>query len=99
MKKYFFAARKTQLEKPTEPKQYLAATARVIVFANDEEEAKTLAEAQLRKDYYGTGILLGEAKLTKVCDLPVDWNYGYCDGRKLGTAEDRAALKSECTKK
>lgn len=77
MKKYVFEAAKRQWERPTEPKNFFQDTAKVTVFANTEEEAKVLAVEQLRKDYYGTGILLGEARVYRVSELPIDWCYGY----------------------
>ena len=39
MKKYFFEAAKKQWEKPTEPKQYLCATAKVTVIAENLRKA------------------------------------------------------------
>ena len=98
MKKYFFEARITQHEKPTEPKQFLCAPAKTFVFADDDEAAKKLAAAKLRNEFYGTGYLLGELKITKITDLPVDWQYGYDDDRKAGTEEEKKALRADCTK-
>ena len=98
MKKYFFEARRTQHEKPTEPKQFLCAPARTYVIAENEEEAKKLAAVKFRNEYYATGYLLGELKITNVVDLPVDWQYGYGDDRKAGTEEEKKALRADCTK-
>ena len=98
MKKYFVEARITQHEKPTEPKQFLCAPARAYVLAEDEESALKLAATKLRNEYFGTGYLLGEIKITKVKDLPVDWQYGYDDDRKVGTEEEKKALRADCTK-
>ena len=99
MKKYYCEATKKQWEKPTEPKQFLCATAKTWVIADSEEEAIKLATAKLDDKYHGSGSILGEARITKVTDLPVDWNYGYGDGRKSGNADDKSALREECTKK
>lgn len=84
MKKYFFEAAKKQLEKPTEPNYVFCSTAKVIVCAENEAEAKTLATEKLCKKYNGTGVVLGEAKLTACRELPLDWSYGYGDERKSG---------------
>ena len=58
MKKYFFEAAKKQWEKPTEPKQYLCATAKVTVLAENDEQALELAKAKLREKYLGTNFVL-----------------------------------------
>lgn len=92
MKKYVFEAAKGQLEKPTEPKYLFCTTAKTILFAESEDEARVLAENDLRRMYYGTGVALGEAKCVSCTDLPVDWSYGYGDARGTGTAEEKAAL-------
>lgn len=84
MKKYVYEAFRKQLEKPTEPKCVFNATAKTIVYANDEAEAKILAEDKLAEAYAGTGIVLGEALLVSVSELPVDWSYGYGDDRRSG---------------
>lgn len=97
MKKYVFEAAKGQLEKPTEPKYLFCTTAKTIVFAETEEEARVLAERDLRRMYYGTGVKLGEAKCVGCAELPVDWNYGYGENRGTGTAEDKAALAARWT--
>lgn len=98
MMKYFVEARKSQHEKATEPKQNLVCTAKAIVCAENEEEAIKAGAAKLRKEYWGTGILLGEVVITKAVELPVDWNYGYGDDRKVGTCEEKCALNKECHK-
>jgi len=97
MKKYFFEADKKQWEKPTEPKYVFCAPARVWVVADSEEEARSLALAELDKKYHGTGTILDDEhlRLTKVTDLAEDWNYGYGDGRGTGSADDRAALLTD----
>ena len=88
MKKYFYEADRRQWEKPTEPKYIFNTTAKTWVIAETEEEAKALAQAKLNAAYYGSGCLIGEARLTKTAALPVDWSYGYGDDRKSGaTAE------------
>lgn len=88
MKKFFFEAAKTQWEKPTEHKYLFCATAKTIVYAENEEEARVLAEEKLREEYYGTGILLGKVKLMDIESLPVDWSYGYGDERRSGSTSD-----------
>ena len=99
MKKYFFEVDKKQLEKPTEPLYVFCAPARVWAIADSEEEARAAALEKLRAKYHGTGTLLGrDLRLTKVTDAAVDWNYGYGDERRDGTAEDKAALWRSCTK-
>lgn len=92
MKKYYFEAQKKQLEKPTEPLYVSCATAKCFVFAEDDAEAARKAAAKLEAEYYGTGIKLGVPHMTDCVELPVDWNYGYGDDRKAGTAADQAAL-------
>ncbi len=84
MKKYYFQAQKKQLEKATEPSYVYCAPAKCFVLAESEAEAAALAEAKLREMYHGTGVVLGRAVLTKCAELPVDWSYGYGDGRKSG---------------
>lgn len=88
MKKYFFEAARKQLEKPTEPKYVFCTTAKTIVCAEDEAAARELAEEKLKKEYAGSGILLGEVKCVAECDLPTDWSYGYGDARRSGPTED-----------
>ena len=95
MKKYMFEAAKKQWEKPTEPKYVFCPTAKVTVLAENEAEARAKAACALKSQYQGSGVLLGEIRQTAAYDLPVDWNYGYGDGRKIGTAEDRAALMKD----
>ncbi len=92
MKKYLFEAVKKQLEKPTEPKYVFCATAKTFVYAEDEASAQALAGEKLRKEYYGSGIQLGQAKCVGVYDLPVDWSYGYGDARKSGRTEELGDL-------
>lgn len=92
MKKYYFEADKKQWEKPTEPKYMFCATAKVVVTAETQAAAKKLAKEKLREKYHGTGVLLGEPRLTKTAELPVDWSYGYGDERRAGNARDRKAL-------
>ena len=98
MKKYIFEADKTQWEKPTEPKYVFCAPAQVTVRAETEAEARTLAEEKLKAQFAGTGFLLGSVRLVQTKELAVDWSYGYGDGRGSGTAEERAALRTDCTK-
>ncbi len=98
MKKYFFEATKKQWEKPTEPKQYLCATAKVTVLAENDEQALELAKAKLREKYLGTGTILGEVRPAGCAELAIDWNYGYGDERKAGTPEVRAAVSADCTR-
>ena len=57
MKKYVFEATKKQCEKPTELKQYFVRCAAVTVYAENEDEAKKLAEDKLRREYLGTGTI------------------------------------------
>ena len=76
MKKYLFEATKRQWEKPTEPKQYLCATAKAMVCAENEADAKALEEEKLRKRYRGSGTVLGQARLVEEYDLPVSWDGG-----------------------
>ena len=79
MKKYVFEATKKQWEKPTELKQYFVRCAAVTVYAENEDEAKKLAEDKLRREYLGTGTILGEVRFVRCDELPADWNYGYGD--------------------
>lgn len=76
MKKYLFEATKRQWEKPTEPKQYLCAAAKVTVCAENEAEAKALAEKKLCRAYKGSGTVLGRVRLVEEYDLPVSWDGG-----------------------
>ena len=76
MKKYLFEATKRQWEKPTEPKQYLCAAAQVTVCAENEAEAKALAEKKLCRAYKGSGTVLGQVRLVEEYDLPVSWDGG-----------------------
>ena len=92
MKKFIFEATKRQWEKPTEPKQYLCAAARVAVVAETKAKALKLAKEELRRQYLGSGTVLGEIRFVEAVDLAVDWNYGYGDERGKGTAKDKAAL-------
>ena len=84
MKKYVYEASKLQLEKPTEPKYLFCPTAKVTVYAEDEQKAYELAEAKLRENYHGAGVVLGKARFVRCDELPVDWSYGYCCARKSG---------------
>lgn len=84
MKKFVFEAAKKQWEKPTEPKYVFCCTAKATVIAEDEAKAKALAEEKLKKEYCGSGTILGEVKFVASYDLPVDWSYGYGDQRKSG---------------
>ena len=98
MKEYVFEAAKKQLDRTTQPKYVFCPDARITVFAETEEEAAGLAEQELRQKFLGTGFLTGKLRLAQVIDLPLDWNYGYGDGRGIGDAGDRAALRRDCTK-
>lgn len=84
MKKYIFEVDKIQWEKPTEPKYIFCAPAKAAVIAESEAEGKALAEAELRARFYGSGVLLGQVRLSASYDLPVDWSYGYGDDRRSG---------------
>ena len=95
MKKYFFEASKTQLEKPTEPKYIFCSTAKTYVTAENENDARALAEKKLGEEFYGSGTGLFNMRLVKTVDLPTDWNYGYGDNRKPGTAGAMAELVSQ----
>ena len=75
MKKYYCEAQKKQLEKPTEPKYVFCTTAK--------------AAAEVRERYHGTGAVLGEIRITKSVELPVDWSYGEGEDAKPG---DQAAM-------
>ena len=92
MKKYFYEADRKQWEKPTEPKYVFCPPISVIVCAEDETEALELADKKLTEEFFGTGALPQDLHLVKCVELPSDWNYGYGDGRGLGTPEDRAVL-------
>lgn len=87
MKRYYFEADKKQWEKPTEPKYVFCATAKTDVYADDEQEARILAESKLRDAYHGTGVLLGEIRLVDVKPLPADWSYGYDEERQTGDTD------------
>lgn len=84
MKRYFFEAERVQLEKPTELRYVFCAPAQTDVYAEDEVEARLLAEEKLHSQYEGTGVRLGEMYLTDIASLPADWSYGYGDERKRG---------------
>jgi hypothetical protein len=84
MKKYTFEADRYPHEKPLEPKHIFTPPASIAVTAENEAEAIKKAEAGLNKAYYGSGILLGDIRLAKTDDLPVDWNYGYGENRVYG---------------
>ena len=96
-KKYFFEATKRQWEKPTEPKQYLCATAKEQVIAESEEEAMEIAKKKFHEDFNGTGTVLGEIRLTGSVDLHVDWSYGYGDARVSANEEQKRALREAST--
>ena len=99
MKKYYFEVDKKQLEKPTEPKYVFCAPARVWAVAENEEAARKAAWEKLSAKYRASGVLLGkDLRLTKAADEAVDWSYGYGDGKKPGSDEDKAALWQACTK-
>lgn len=97
MRKYYFEADKKQWEKQTEPKYMFCMPAKVWAIAETEEEARAIALEKLEAKYHGTGTLLDEPRLrlTKSAELPVDWSYGYGDGRSTGTDEDKAALYAD----
>lgn len=88
MKKYFIEADKIQWEKPTEPKHWFAATAKAFVIAENAEQGLRLGTEKLEKEFYGTGTLLKNFRVTGEADLPVDWSYGYGDARKSGRTGD-----------
>lgn len=79
MKKYVYEASKLQLEKPTELNYIFCPATQVTVLAEDEAKAFELATAKLNDKYYGSGCVLGEAKLVATYELAVDWN-GCCCG-------------------
>ena len=95
MKKYYYEAKKLLLDRPTEPNYLFCAPARTWVIAENEEQALELARKSLVQEYHGSGIALNEPYLTKVVDLPVDWNYGYGDDRHPNPTEDLAVLTAE----
>ena len=100
MKKYFFEADRKQWEKPTEPKYLFCASAKTWAVAQTEEEARSIALKTIRNKNHATGMLVDDChlRLTKVSELPTDWNYGYGDSRGTGSAADREALIRENTK-
>ncbi len=92
MKKYLFEAARFQLEKPTEPKSLFCTTAKAAVYAEDQASAQALAQEKLRKEYYGTGVRLGQVRYVAEYDLPVDWSYGYGSARKSGPTRELGDL-------
>ena len=92
MNKYYFEADKRQWEKPTEPKYVFCATAKTIVYADNDEEALEKADRKLTAEYLGSGALLSSIRMVRCEELPVDWSYGYGDDRKFGADADQAAL-------
>ena len=95
MKRFVFEASKAQLEKPTEPKYVFCTTAKAAVYAETEAEARALAEKKLASEFFGAGTGLYDLRLVKTADLPVDWNYGYGDGRRPGDSDAMAELVSQ----
>ena len=89
MKKYYCEAQKKQLEKPTEPKYVFCTTAKCFVLAENDDDARVKAVAEFREMYHGTGAVLGEIRITKSVELPVDWSYGEGEDAKPG---DQAAM-------
>lgn len=89
MKKYYCEAQKKQLEKPTEPKYVFCTTAKCFVLAENDDDARVKAAAEFREMYHGTGAALGEIRITKSVELPVDWSYGEGEDAKPG---DQAAM-------
>lgn len=95
MKKFYFEASRAQLEKPTEPKYVFCTTAKTFVCAETEAEARALAERKLEAEYFGSGTGLYGLRLVKTAELPVDWSYGYGDGRRPGGSDATAGLISQ----
>lgn len=95
MKKYVYEASKKQLEKPTEPNYMFCSTTKVTVYAETEDAAQAMAEAKLHELHDGTGVVLSEARFVRCDELPADWNYGYGDERKSGSAADRSELSAK----
>ena len=89
MKKYYCEAQKKQLEKPTEPKYVFCTTAKCFVLAENDDDARMKAAAEFHEMYHGTGAVLGEIRITKAVELPVDWSYGENEDAKPG---DQAAM-------
>lgn len=83
-KKYYCEADKRLLDRPTEPLYRFVTTAKTWVIAESEEEALVLAKENLEQKYHGSGTVLGQPRVTKVVDLPVDWSYGYDGERQSG---------------
>lgn len=84
MKRYVFEADKHLHEKTREPKYIFTPHARIAVYAENDDEALEKARAGLDREYHGTGILLGAMRPVKADEVPVDWNYGYGEGRVWG---------------
>ncbi len=84
MKKYYCEARKKQLEKPTEPQYVFCTTAKCFVLAENDDDAREKAAAEFHEMYYGTGVVLGEIRITKSVELPVDWSYGENEDARPG---------------
>ena len=55
--------------------------------ASQHDELVRKAAAEFREMYHGTGAVLGEIRITKSVELPVDWSYGE--------GEDAKIIKSE----
>ena len=94
MKKYFFETPVTQLDRSAEHDYIFCTHARVLVYAENEEDALSRATEKFHSLWDGTGFaLLDSVTLTKVCELPVDWSYGYGDDRTAGTTDEDAIRK------
>lgn len=89
MKRFVFEADKDLHEKPSEPKHVFNSTAKAVVIAEDVVAATEMAKAKLRQEFLGTGILLKNVRLAREDELPVDWSYGYDDGRLTGDVKDK----------
>ena len=92
MQKYYCEAQKKQLEKPTEPKYVFCTTAKCFVLAENEDEALENAAAEFREMYHGTGAVLGQIRITKSAELPVDWSYGEGEAAMVGNEAAMEAL-------
>ncbi len=84
MKRYYFEADRKQWEKPTEPDYLFCTTAKTDVYADNEEEARMLAEVKLHSFYDDSGILLDNIRLVDIFDVPADWSYGYGEEYQSG---------------
>lgn len=96
LKKYVYESDIQRREKPMEYKYMFAKPCAVTVYAENEEHALKLATGAIKTRLYQTGILpVGEPRLVRVDDLPVDWSYGYGDERVAGfDIDDQTRIRS-----